>query len=156
MSQGFVIENRVRGGKVVVVSVQENKYNAAKDVYRHCNHPDQSAWVRKQIEEAKMDANAAAESVLNRQGVGHAAKLLLANKGVAGRVIQEAVKVNSKRSHPKSLKKNVLAYLDGHAQQVADGSISEMQPASLVNLIAAEFDITKANARYYITRVWKR
>ena len=75
-------------------------------------------------------------------------------------LIQEAVKVNSKRnskrSHPKSLKKNVLAYLDGHAQQVADGSISEMQVASLVNLIAAEFDITKANARYYITRVWKR
>lgn len=146
MSQGFVIENRVRGGKVVVVSVQENKYNAAKDVYRHCNHPDQSAWVRKQIEEAKMDANAAAESVLNGQGVG--------------RVIQEAVKVNSKRfleaGRPKSLKKNVLAYLDAHAQQVADGNISEMQPASLVNLIAAEFDITKANARYYITRVWKR
>ena len=146
MSESFVIENRVRGGKVVLVSVPEAKYNSTKDVYRNCATIEQATWVRKQIEEHNIDAQTAADSVIYVQKPFPA-------KTVGG-AIQAKVKAKSSTAANKkaksSLKKDVLAYLDKLDYLAVNNN------AAMVNMVSDEFNITKANARYYITRVWSR
>ena len=145
MSESFVIENRVRGGKVVLVSVPEAKYNSTMDVYRNCATIEEATWVRKQIEEHKIDAQTAADSVIYME------------KPFPVKTVGDVIKAKVKAKSPKaankkaksSLKKDVLAYLDSLDYL----AVSHMP--SMVNMVSAEFNITKANARYYITRVWK-
>ena len=52
------------------------------------------------------------------------------------------------KAHPKdmSLRAKVLAFLDERPE--------DMTTAARVKLVASVFDITSANARYYVTRVW--
>jgi|TARA_R110000764_G_scaffold21666_1_gene54539 hypothetical protein len=57
------------------------------------------------------------------------------------------------KAHPKnmSLRALVIAYLNEFGLCIVHGQ----RPVSdLVNEIAMEFDISKANARYYVSRVW--
>ena len=79
-SNSFVVENRVRGGKVVLVSVEEGKYNSTKDVFRNCKTIAQAAWVRKQIEEHKIDAQTAADAVISLTPTPPAAKVTRVKK----------------------------------------------------------------------------
>jgi len=145
MIEYFVCENRVRGGKVVQVCVPEAKYNSTMDVFRNCVTMDESAWVRKQIEEHKIDAQTAADSVIYMEKPFPVKTV--------GDVIEAKVKAKSSKAAKKkaksSLKKDVLAYLDKLDYLAVNNN------AAMVNMVSDEFNITKANARYYITRVWK-
>ena len=141
MSASYVVENRVRGGKVVLISVEEGKYNSTKDVYRNCKTIEQAAWVRKQIEEHKIDAQTAADAVIMLTPTPPASKVTKTETPVIARKVKPAGKKKP------SQKMAVLAFLDqgGKGRPVKD----------LVKEVAMEFDITPANARYFVSRVWK-
>jgi hypothetical protein len=57
-------------------------------------------------------------------------------------------KSNGKKGSSNELRANVLAYLDDNADAV------KANKGDMVKKTAAKFDITTANARYYIDRVW--
>lgn len=143
MTEAFVAENRVRGGKVVMVTVAESKYQAKRDVYRNCKTIGQAGWVRDAIEKHGIKPQEAAELVLT------SVDAIVSTQPV--HVVEHKVRESkAKKAKKSSLKAEVLAYLDDYAAKRSD-----MLKAELVSQIAYDFKITKANARYYIDRVWK-
>ena len=143
MSESFVAENRVRGGKVVLVTVPEAKYDPKRDVYRNCTTIGQAGWVRDAIEKRGIKPQEAAELVLT------SVDAVVATQPV--HVVEDKIrKVRAKRAKKPSIKDAVLTFLDECNKS------GEMPKADLVNCTAMEFDITKANARYYIDRVWRK
>jgi hypothetical protein len=143
MSEAFVAENRVRGGKVVLVTVPESKYQAKRDVYRNCTTIGQAGWVRDAIEKRGIKPQQAAELVLTSVDAAFVTQPV----HVVKERVRRAAKPVVKKTKKPSIKAEVLAYLDQ--------SLPCLEKAELVSLTAMEFDITKANARYYIDRVWK-
>ena len=58
------------------------------------------------------------------------------------------VKTGKAHSKDMSLRAKVLEFLDEQG--------SDMSTAARVKLVASVFDITPANARYYVSRVWRK
>lgn len=145
MTESYVAENRVRGGKVVLVSVKESDYKPHRDVYRNCKTIGQAGWVRDAIEKRGIPAQEAAELVLTSVDAAFVTQPV----EVIKERVRKAVKAKKAKAKKPSIKDEVLAFLDECTKKG-----SEMSKADLVNCTAMEFDITKANARYYIDRVW--
>jgi hypothetical protein len=153
MTEVFVMENRVRGGKVVAISVEESKYQSKRDVYRNCVTIEQAEWVREAIERSNIKPQQAAELVLtsfdaicSTQGTDVA----IAKVKEARKEKEMFARAGRAKVKKPSQKEEILTFLD---ECTKPGSM--IMKSELVKCAAMEFDITNANARYYIDRVWK-